>query len=386
MAKRANGEGSIYLIKTGRHKGKYGAYVALGGYTASGNPKRKYIYGESEKEVLLKKRKLEGEIAGGVFNPERTTLNGYSSEWLKQKALEVKPRTHEFYGDVLRVHLLPRLGKIQLSKLTTPQIQATLREIVEAVSLTCANRCRTVLHAVLNDAFRALVIGRNPVSAVKRYKEEEKIETPLWSAEELGRFLEVATPHRLYAAFHLAVATGFRKGEVLGVRWSDLEGDALRVRQTISTAKGGKRKGGPKTEKGKRRVYLDLETLAMLEQHRTRQTLERESAGGAWTPDPEYGNLIFTSEIGTPLIPRNFDRVWTILRDRAGVPKIVFHQLRKLHGSLLHARGFGAREIADRLGHDPVVSMRTYIHTLEPREKAMAFPLSEHLGSPKNLN
>ncbi len=375
MSRRANGEGSIYLIKTGRYKGKYGAFVPLGGYTASGNPKRRYLYGDTEKEVLIKKKALEREVEGGTYSPDRTTLNSYIVEWLKQKALEVKPRTLEFYEDTLKKHIIGRLGKFKLSALGVPQIQIALREIQAEVSSTCANRCRRVLHTVLNDAFKSLLVPRNPVSPTRKYKEEEKTETALWTDDQRDTFIKVATPHRLYAAFHLAMATGMRKGEVLGIRWSDLEGDVIRIQQTISHCKGGKRRGGPKTEKGKRRVCLDSDTLAVLEQHRNRQTLERETAGSVWTPDPDYGDLIFTSEIGTPIIPRNFDRTWKALRLKAKVPEIVFHQLRKLHGSMLHSNGFGVREIADRLGHDPKTSANTYLRTLEPRERAMAIPI-----------
>ena len=367
----------VVQLQSGRFAGRWMVKVKLEELTASGHHKEKRVMCNTQREALEEKRKIEREIARGTFSTERTLLSSYISDWLEQKKSEVKQRTVEAYAQAFRVHLLPKLGKVTLGKLKTPQVQTALNAITEAVSASQANRCRRALHACLQDAWRAQLIPLNPVSPVKPKKETAGIKT-LWSPNELGLFLETARAHRLYAAFHLVATTGLRRGELLGLRWSDLEGHALHIRQQIAPDRGSKRVETPKSKRSNRAVYLDSETVKVLEGWKAAQQEEKKTLGAAWGESPEYGDIIFTTELGTAYIPRNFDHIWKRLKKKAGVPESMkLHSMRDINSSYLLAEGFNVNEVADRMGHDPTVLLKTYAHTLTNRKQAMARPLTE---------
>lgn len=383
MGKRANGEGTLFQIKSGRHVGKWAARVPLEGFTPTGYKKYKQIYGDTEKEVLTKKKQIESQLAQGKFSQEKTTVSKFAEEWLNVLSTRVRPRTIEIYQESLRPHLLPRIGKHQLNKLTVAHVKSAFAEIAEVVSPSSANRCRRVLRAMLQDAWREDRIIQNVVAKTRPYPEQIQ-EVQVWSIAQTLEFLEVAKSHRLYCAFHLAAHTGMRHGEILGLRWQDLEADHLNVRQTLTNAtKGAKRISLPKTERGKRDIYLDTETLTQLELWRQRQNLERFSLGATWgTLEPEYGDLVFTTAIGTPIIPRNFDRVWEGLRDKSKLPKIKFHAMRHFSITYLVSKGFSIPDIAQRLGQDPAVTMKIYLHSFEGNKRAMAIPVEADSPTP----
>lgn len=174
------------------------------------------------------------------------------------------------------------------------------------------------------------------------------------------------------------MTTGLRHGEVLGLRWGDVEGDTLHVRQSLINLKRMYAISTPKTQRGVRRVMVDAETLAVLDTWRLLQLEEQRKAGASWgPPSTEYADLIFTNEQGGPIHPRNFDRVWYSLLDAAEVRRIRFHDLRRMHVSLLHKAGVELRAIADRVGHtDPSFTMKRYAHVFEDSAVLPLFPCS----------
>ena len=167
------------------------------------------------------------------------------------------------------------------------------------------------------------------------------------------------------------------------MRWSDLEKGALSIRQQVAPAKRGERRDTPKGERSKRRMFLDLETLEVLERWKAVRQGERKELGAAWGADAAtYGDLIFTSEAGGVINPHNFSRLWRDLRKKAGVPEgMTFHNFRDLNGSQLLAEGFSPNEVADRLGHEPAVLLKTYAHSRPERSQAMAKPIGERFSS-----
>lgn len=256
-----------------------------------------------------------------------------------------------------------------------------LLTVKEQVSVDAANKTRTVLFGALRQTMRDGFIPRNPVEPVAPYRVDATPKDHSWEPSETLRFLETARTHRLFAAFYLSMTTGTRPGEVLGLRWGDLEGDTLHVQQSLTNLKGGHAISTPKTRKGVRRIVVDAETLAVLATHRLLQAEERSKVGETWPPrSPEYANLVFTNELGGPLHPRNFDRVWYSLMETAEVRRIRFHDLRHMHVSPLNKAGMDARTIADRIGHtDAAFILRRYAHVFEEQRRA-AIPLLELLS------
>ncbi len=382
MAKRrGKGEGTLFKRTKKRKDGTsyvvWAAEVTVG-YSDDGKQVRKTLYGKTQREVLEKVSELKGQVAAGTFSNTRTTVAHYLQQWLDYKKLEVKPRSHQFYADYVRLYIEPHVGRIEMSKLTGLHIQAMMKEVAGGTSTDAANKARMVLTTALKRAVRLRLIPRNPAEAVDKLKHEIK-EMVLWTPEQALHFLEVAKPHRLFAAFYLALSTGMRHGEVLGLRWQDIEGDVITVRQSIITVKGAKYEvSTPKTRKGVRRVVVAPDTLAVLAEHKKRQETERNYLGEAW----EESGLVFTNEFGGVLVPRNFDRVWYALRKKSGLPRVRFHDLRHLHVSLLIDQNVQPRAVADRVGHtDPSFTMRVYSHMFEARRRAVAVSLTDMLGS-----
>lgn len=224
-------------------------------------------------------------------------------------------------------------------------------------------------------------IARNPVEPVAPFRDDRQKEDLVWEPSEAKRFLDVARTHRLFAAFYLAMATGMRHGEILGLRWQDVETDAINICQSLVDLRGRFILSAPKTRKGIRRVAIDPETKAVLDAHKRLHEVERHEAGEAWQPQaPEFADLVFTTRTGGALHPRNFDRVWYELMRRAEVRKIRFHDLRHLHVSMLVRAGLDLRAIADRIGHtDGSFTMRRYAKVLESQRRASAIPLLQLL-------
>jgi len=270
--------------------------------------------------------------------------------------------------------------------------------VLEKVSGECANKCKKILSGGLKRAVQRGLLAYNVVDRVPGFKQVAPKEFPLWTVDEAQRFLGVISDHRLYAVFYLALTTGMRHGEVLGLRWKDVQGDTLHIRQALVQKDGGQQLKEPKTKKGTRTVPVDPHTLGVLERRRKAQKEEKRALGAAWGFGLEavQTDLIFTTLEGKPINLRSFDRMWKGLITRAGVSDIRFHDLRHMYVSLMIERGFDARVLADRVGHeDPSFLLKRYSHSFEKARKSAAVPLSDLLGAappiplmdaPKTLN
>ena len=375
-SKRAKGEGSV----SERADGTWIGQVTTG-YTEEGKQKRKTVYGKTQAEALAKVADISQHLVSVTLSDTTLTVGNYLDLWLEHKQHEVKPRSHQFYEKYAELYIRPHIGGKKLDKLTTPDVRRLLLEVKNVVSADAANKTRTVLFGALTQAMRDGLIPRNLVEPVAPYKVDATPKDHTWEPSETLRFLETARPHRLFAAFYLTMTTGMRHGEVLGLHWGD-EGDTLHVQQALVNLKGGYSVSTPKTRKGVRRIAIDAETLAVLETHRLLQAEERRKVGKRWgAKSPEYADLVFTNELGGPLHPRNFDRVWYRLLEDAKVSRIRFHDLRHMHVSLLNKAGMDARTIADRIGYtDAAFTLRHYAHVFEEQRRAAAIPLLELLS------
>jgi integrase len=391
--RRGTGEGAIFESTRTRTRKDGTTYsetrwegkVSLG-FDSEGKRQRRTVYGDTQRDVIEKIAAIRGEIADGTFSQSTLTVKGYLKRWLTEKARQVKPRTTDFYAEVIGRHIVPRIGKIQVTKLTPLMVQTFVGEVADEVSVNTANHCRTTLFTALKQAVRWQVIARNPVDAVEKLKDTKR-PMVIWTLPQAASFLSVARDHRLYAAFHLAIATGLRRGEILGLRWHDIRGSTLHVAQSFVPSRGKILISTPKTGRGVRRVALSPGLLEVLGEHRQRIERERERVGDLW-PDLD---LVFPSEIGTPLHPRNFQRTWDELQAKANarlqergeqpLPHARIHDLRHLNVSLRRHLGQDPKLVADQIGHvDPAFTLRLYSHLFEHERQAAAVDLKEALG------
>jgi integrase len=334
-------------------------------YSAGGR-KRKTLYGKTRQEVAAKlANALSDRERGLVFDAGNLTVEKYLDRWLEDVVRDsVKPRTFERYEQIARVNIKPTLGRVKLASLSPTHVRGLYRQLLDAGLSTGTVRN---VHAVLNKVLKQTVLdghlSSNPCKAVKapRYRKAEI--TPL-SSEETRAFLEAAHDDHLEALYVLAITAGLRKGELLGLKWDDvdLEAGAIQVRRTLSPTKGGFVFGEPKNGKG-RSIRLTAPAVEGLKRHRKAQLEQRMQLAGL----SEDHDLVFPNRLGKPMHCKTLRaRSFKPLLKRAGLPQTVrLHDLRHTCATLLLSGGLHPKIVQELLGHTNISqTMDTYSHVL----------------------
>lgn len=323
----------------------------------------------------------------------RGTVGQFLTEWLVATAPSQRPATQRAYKTSAG-HLTRQLGDVKLAALSPAHVAAAQSALLESgrrdknggLSPTTVHACMVLLRSVLDDAVTWRRLSWNPARAVKAPAIRTRPMTT-WTPEETRRFLALITEERLSAAFWMLATTGMRRGEALGLRWSDvnLETGKIRITQTVTRPAGKVTVGEPKSDRSRRTMSIDLVTMAELRRHRAAQLEERLKWGAAYQVDFD---LVFARENGTPLNPEMLGRILRKHAVAAGLPLIRIHDLR--HGyatEALRAR-VNPRTVADRLGHSRVnVTLDTYSHVLPEVEEAEAVRVAEIiLGTPNRIS
>jgi integrase len=376
MGKRGNGEGSIGRRKSG---GWYAQYTV---YTSEGR-KRRTLYGKTRQEVATKLSKALADREGGLtFDAGSLTVGEYMTRWLSHSVQDtVSQKTYERYESIVRVHLSPALGRIRLKALTSDHVRGLYRE-----KLNSGLAPRTVLHIhrtlskALKQATDDGLIPRNAAASVKPPQARREEMQPL-SRNQVGMFLDTVKGDRMEALYVLAVTSGLRQGELLALKWEDvdLEGanPTLEVRRSLSETRGRRSFVTPKSSRG-RHLRLSKRAASALRVHRKRQLEERVLKAGFW----EDHGLIFPSEVGTPMSGRNLYRAFKIRVKRAALPQTLrFHDLRHTCATLLLRQGINPKFVQELLGHaDISLTLNTYSHVLPDMGDAAAGGMDAALG------
>jgi integrase len=343
--RRGQNEGSVFERKDGRWCG----LMSLG--WENGHRKRKYFYGATATEVQEQLLKARSDHSKGLpVAMERQTVEQFLDHWLEYTVKpSARPRSYESFEIIIRRHIKPELGKIRLEKLAPQQVQTVLdRKLKGGLAPQTVVHIRMVLRTALNQALKWSLVARNAAALTSPPRIAHHEIRPL-QALEARRFLDAARGSRLEALYNVAVSLGLRRGELLWLRWQDLDLDRakLRVMQAVQRIGGKLQAAETKTERARRTLALPPSVVASLRRHRIRQLQERLIAGLGW----EDSGLVFTSRIGTAIEPRNLHRDFVKLLKVAKVPRIRFHDLRHSAASLLIAEGVPLRTIMDLLGH-----------------------------------
>ena len=362
--KRGNGEGSI-----SRHK-KSGLYMARYTVQTATGPKRKTIYGKTRREVdeKLTRAKADRNI-GLAFDSDNLKVGEYLQRWLSDSVKDsVKQTTYESYERLARIHLVPALGRIKLKNLTPAHVRGLYREKLDSgLSASSVQRIHALLHKALKQAVNDGLIPRNVTDGVTRPKQSRK-EIQALSLEQARTFLQAARSDRLEALYLLAIHTGLRQGELLGLKWYDVDLDqgTLQVRRILSAAKSGPTFTTPKNDKG-RSVRLTPQAMQALRDHRKRQIEERLKHAGYW----QNTDLVFTSTVGTPLNRHNvFRRSFKPLLRHAGLPDIPFHALRHSFATLMLSGREHPKVVQEMLGHSRInTTLDFYSHILPDMQR-----------------
>lgn len=357
--RRGHGEGSIHQRKDGR----WVAVVDLG--YVGGKRKRKTWYRKTRKEAAAK---LNEELAnlrkGGIVASADVTLEAFLRSWLETSIKGNRaPRTVESYTAMVENHIIPDLGRIRLGKLTQADIQSMMtRKRASGLSARTVNYLRAILRSALTTAVKNDIVARNVASFTESARGEKREPKP-FTPEELRVFWDTVNGHPLEVGFVIAGTYGLRRGEVLGLRWSDIDEEegVIHVRQQVQRVDGKDQVLPLKTKSSRRTLPLTANVQKALRGRVISQDKEKVIAGERWVDT----GLIITSSIGTPLNPGNFYTRYKQLLKDAGLEGHTFHDLRHTATSMLVRQGVHPRVAMEILGHSQIsVTMDVYAHVM----------------------
>ncbi len=374
--KRGNGEGTIYRCPDGRWCTQVTVYV-------DGRRKRPTLYGKTRKEVANKLNAALSERSSGLsFDADKLRLADYLQRWLTDsKQGSVRPVTYQGYERMVRNHLIPTLGRTRVKALTPTHLRGLYRQKTDAgLSARTVGYIHATIHNALEQAVNDGLVARNVADAVKPPQVRTEEIDPL-TPKQTKILFEAVRGERSEALYVLAVTTGLRQGELLGLKWEDIDRDRglLHVRRTLSGTRGGHPVfSSPKTTKGRRSVKLTARALEAIEGYHERQQEEREELAGLWQ---DHG-LVFPTRVGTPMSRHNLvSRSFKPLLKRTGLPDIRFHDLRHTCASLMLAVGTNPKVVQETLGHANVsVTLDTYSHLLPNMQDEAAQKINELLS------
>ena len=365
MSRHKTGEQKDGIAK----RGSSYSYIVRVKDPETGQSKQKWISGFATKEEAKSARdKARSESRDGVFvSPSKITVEEHFEEWWEIKRSKVKPTTAESYRFLLDRYILPKFGSLLLKELTSAKIEKVLIELIQDLSESTVRLVAITLTQGLDRAVKDKRLAFNPAKGIERPKGKKRSVTP-YTSSELKRLLEALASHRLSAFFRLLAYTGARRGEILALKWSDLDFE----KATLSISKNRTRLGKSVIEQdstkggdGKRLVQLDTETLRLVKEHRKGQIEERIKAGSIW----QDANYIFTQENGLPLDPSTPYQLFKKTAKRIGLRSESLHSIRHLHATELLNSGAGVHLVKDRLGHSDIsTTLRIYAH-IRPEQK-----------------
>jgi len=371
--RRANGDGSIYPRKDGRWEG----YISVGGM------ERQFFTGKTHAIVKAKvdaARKKQN--AGQPLKFERKRFSDFIDDWLGEVRTSLKPKTWHRYEQLIRLYAKPAFGKLELEKLTAQRVQRLYSEMTESgLAEGTKLQLHSILHKSLKQAILWNLVGHNVMDAVIRPKPAHQ-EMKTLSPEQARRFLETVRGDRYEALFVLAVTTGMRQGELLGLRWEDVDRQAgtIHVQRSLQRTKEGFTLTEPKTKRSRRQIELTDLARNALERHRINQTAEKLLNDSYW----HQQHLVFTNMTGGPLESSYVLRYcFQPLLERAGLPKIRFHDLRHTAATLLLGQGVHPKIVSEMLGHSSIaITLDLYSHVTPTMQRRAVKALNELLEQP----
>lgn len=372
MARRGHGEGTIYR----EQDGSWRAALSLGPEEGGG---RKYFRGKTRQEVQRKlaaaRRSQEdglGQVAG------QQTVAQYLASWLDAIKPTIDYGAWKRHEEFVRLHIVPTIGYMRLSALSAQQVQALYADrLASGLSTSTVHHLHASLHKALKDAERLRLVARNVSTLVNVPRMAESEIHPL-TYEEARIFLDMASGDRQYALYALALASGMRQSELLGLQWPEVDLDAalVRVRWQLKREDGRWVWKQPKTRRSRRQIAVAPSVVTALWVHHAMQEKERLRVGSAW----EDHQLVFSTHLGRPLSARNIYRAFQGLLEKGALPRIRFHDLRHTAATLLLAGRVNPKVVSEMLGHATVaITLDIYSHVLPDMQQDAAATLERLL-------
>lgn len=405
-SRRGHGEGTIYQ----RSDGYWIGQITIG-RNDEGKQERKTFSGKTEKEVIAKRNEyLYKQSRGELPKTNTVTLGEWMTTWLENyKKRTLRQTTYENYETLIKTHILKsHIATVQIQKLTTDQIQRfmrlkaekgktiTVKEEVEEdgkkvvkikkmevpLSPRAVNLLHFLIQAALEQARKNNIVVNNVANHCERYKDERHEVKPL-TEEGVTSLLRVLKEHRLFAAVYLDLSTGLRRGELLALKWSnvDLDEGNIKITENLVRVKGGSKIHKPKTKSSIRTVHLPSRVVEALKAHKVRQEEEKAKAEEKEKGSYQDNGLVFCQPNGKPIQPRNFQRMFEGWVKKAGLPKETrLHDLRHTFVTRMFAAGIDIKTVQSFTGHsDTRTLLETYAHAINEAQKKAASIMNDLL-------
>jgi len=376
MAIRGRNEGSIFKRTNGR-------WVAM---MSQAGGKRTSFYGKTRQEVQRKLAAAQRDVEAGIpVVADRQTLGQYLTSWLQVIEPTVEFTTWKRHQEYVTLHIVPKLGHVRVRELNAQQVQQLYADCLAAgLSGSTVHHLHGTLHKALKDAERLSLVARNVCKLENPPRMDESEIQPL-SREEARILLDIASGERLEVLYIVALATGMRQSELLGLRWSDIDrrpqgsGGLIRVRTQLKRLHGQWVLKEPKTRRSRRQIALPQSVVDALRQLHARQAEERLRLGAAW----HDMDLVFCNQAGGPLFARNVYRSFKELLRKGALPDIRFHDLRHTCATLLLSARVNPKVVSEMLGHATVaITLDIYSHVLPDMQHDAAAAMGTLLYGP----
>lgn len=362
--RRGNNEGSIYQ----RSNGTWRAQITISGGRLSftGNTKKECQLWIREKLALAER--------GMSYAGATASISKFLSGWLVSAGPSLSRNTRKLYLHTVKNHLIDQLGDMKLGDLRPDNIQAMYDQMIESgVGIPTVRLTHSVLHRALNHALRLGLIASNPDNSTSPPKLKKK-EMPMLNESQVNNLFLTATEvnDRNFPLYYLAVSTGMRVGELLGLQWKDIEWNSRKLfvqRQLQWENSREFRFKAPKSASGIRTVVLGTGGIGILHEHREKQFIDMKKAGGSWINH----DLVFPVQNGVPNTQRKVLRDFRSACKRAGIPKFRFHDLRHTAASIMLNNNIPVLVVSQRLGHSqPSMTLNVYGHLIQSHQEAAA--------------
>lgn len=373
-------------------RGASWSYVVRVRDANSGRSSPKWV-GGFRTEAAAKEARDNARVAarrGEYVDRSSVTVAEYLREWLSTHSVAVKPKTLSGYRYDVERYVIPHIGSMRLQSVRPATVSKLYRTLLDRggqgekpLSPRTVDHVHRTLRKALGDAVRVdQSLTSNPMDRATRPHVGQEDRGGVWTPAQLNEFLGLASGHRLGAFYRLAAYTGARRGELLHLRWADVDLEASEVTFSGSTAViDGQRVEGT-TKGGRSRVVsLDNGTVDVMREHRKAQLVERMAAGRWWTGKDD---LVFRAQDGSALHPDSVTALARKLVASSGLPPARLHDLRHVHATTLLLAGVPVHVVAARLGHaDPAITLRVYAHVLREQAAGIADVFARALeGSP----
>ncbi len=331
------------------------------------------------------RRLLQSADTGAHVEPSKTSIADYLRGWLDNDT-DLSPKTRERYRQLAEQQIIPHVGSITLQALRPARVKDWHATLLRAggdkgrpLSARTVGHAHRVLHRALEQAVLLEVISRN-VAHVVRPPKVQADEIEILSPEQVTHILDRLDGHALHPIVAVALGTGMRRGELCALAWGalDLDAGAVRVERSLEETAEGLRFKAPKTKNGRRAISLAASTVAILREHRIRQT-ELWLQLGLGRPGAD--DLVFTLGDGSPYPPDKLSRDWLRIVTSRKLPRVMFHALRHSHVSALIAAGLDPVSVSRRVGHsNPTVTLTVYAHLFQQTDRAAADAIEAVFG------